>query len=202
MWDLDHKEGWVPKNWYFWTVMMEKTLESPFNCKEIKPINPKEINPEYSLKGPMLKLKLQYFGHLMWTADSLEKTMMLGKIKGRKRRGWQDEMVGWHHQLDAGESEQALGFGDRQGSLACCSPWGLQRVGHDWAIELNWIKEKWCIFSWDHYFLILSSKQAGCEQFKFILPVWVSIFALLPSPPFGVDAPLSLSQNDCCQALG
>ena len=85
MWDLDHKEGWVPKNWYFWTVMMEKTLESPFNCKEIKPINPKEINPEYSLKGPMLKLKLQYFGHLMWTADSLKKTLILGKIEGKRR---------------------------------------------------------------------------------------------------------------------
>ena len=150
----------------------------------------------------MLKLKFQYFGHRMRRTDSLGKILMLGKVEGRKRRGWQDEMVGWHHQLDAGESEQALAFGDRQGSLACCSPWGLQRVSHDWAIELNWIKEKWCIFSWDHYFLILSSKQAGCEQFKFILPVCVSIFALLPSPPFGVDAPLSLSQNDCCQALG
>ena len=99
MWELDHKESWVPKNWIFWSVLLEKTVESPLNCK-IKPINPKEINPEYSLKGPMLKLKLQYFGHLMWTADSLEKTMMLGKIKGRKRRGWQDEMVGWHHQLN------------------------------------------------------------------------------------------------------
>ena len=72
----------------------------------------------------MLNLKLQYFGHLMQRANSLEKTLMLGKIEGRRRRGRQDEMVGWHHQLDGHEFEQALGDGERQGSLACCSPWG------------------------------------------------------------------------------
>ena len=88
MWELDHKEGWEPKNWCFWTVVLEKTLESPLDCKEIKPILNK-INPEYSLKGLMLKLKLQYFGHLMQRASSLEKTLMLGKIEGRGRRGWQ-----------------------------------------------------------------------------------------------------------------
>ena len=68
---------------------MEKTFESPFNCKEIKPVNPKETNPEYSLEGLMMKLKLQYFGLLMLIANSLEKTLMLGKIEGRRRRGWQ-----------------------------------------------------------------------------------------------------------------
>ena len=89
MWELDHKENWTLKNWCFWTVMLEKTLESPLDCKETKPVNPKEINPEYSLEGLMLKLKLQYFGHLMRRADSLEKTLMLGKIESRRRRGWQ-----------------------------------------------------------------------------------------------------------------
>ena len=69
--------------------MLEKTLESPLDCKEIKPVYPKEINPEYSLEGLMLKLKLQYFGHLMRRADSLDKTLMLGKIEGRRRRGQQ-----------------------------------------------------------------------------------------------------------------
>ena len=69
--------------------MLEKTLESPLDSKEIKPVNLKEINPEYSLEGLMLKLKLQYFDHLMQTADSLEKTLMLGKIEGGRRRGWQ-----------------------------------------------------------------------------------------------------------------
>ena len=87
MWDLDYKESWVPKNWCFWTVVLEKTLESPLDCKEIKPVNPKGNQPEYSLEG--LMLKLQYFGHLMWRTDSLEKTLMLGKIEGRRRRGQQ-----------------------------------------------------------------------------------------------------------------
>ena len=70
-------------------MVLEKTLESPLDCKEITPVNPKEIRPEYSLEGLMLKLKLQYLGHLMQRADSLEKTLMLGKIEGRKRRGQQ-----------------------------------------------------------------------------------------------------------------
>jgi len=87
------------KNWCFQIVVLETTLESPLDCKEIKPVNPKkEINPEYSLERLMLKLKLQYFGHLMRRADSLEKTLMLGKIEGRKRRGqlrmkWLDGII-------------------------------------------------------------------------------------------------------------
>ena len=80
----------------------------------------KEISPEYSLEELILKLKLQYFGHLMQRTDPLEKTLMLGKIAGR-REG--DEVVGWHHQLDGHAQTQALGVGDGQGSLACCSPW-------------------------------------------------------------------------------
>ena len=89
MWELDHKESWAPKNWCFWTVVLDKTLESPLDCKEIQPINPKGNCPEYSLEGLMLKLKLQYFGHMMWRTDSLEKALMLGKIEGKRRRGWQ-----------------------------------------------------------------------------------------------------------------
>ena len=85
----------------------------------------KEIGAEYSLEGLMLKLKLQYFGHLMQRADSFEKTLMLGKIEGRSRRGTtEDEMVGWHHQLNGHEFEQAAGVGDGQGGLACCSSGG------------------------------------------------------------------------------
>ena len=87
MWELAHKESWVPKNWCFWTVVLEKTLESPLDCKEISQSILKEISPEYSLEGLMLKLKLQYFGHLMWRTDSFEKTLMLRKIEsGRRRR--------------------------------------------------------------------------------------------------------------------
>ena len=82
MWELNYKESWAPKNWCFWTVVLEETLQSS-NQSILK-----EISPEYLLEGLMLKLKLQYFGHLMQRSDLLEKTMMLGKIEGRQRRGW------------------------------------------------------------------------------------------------------------------
>ena len=81
MWELEHKESWALKNWCFWTVVLKKTLESPLDCKE--------ISSGCSLEGLMLKLKFQYFGHLMWRTDSLEKIRMLGKIEGRRRRGRQ-----------------------------------------------------------------------------------------------------------------
>ena len=83
------KESWVPKNWCFWAVVLEKTLESPLDCKAIQPAHPKGNRSWYSLKGLMLKLKLQYFGYLMWRTDSLEKTLMLGKTEGGRRRGQQ-----------------------------------------------------------------------------------------------------------------
>ena len=90
----------------------------------------KEINTEHSLEGLILKLKLQYFGHLMWRADSLEKTLMLGKIEGKRRRranrGW--EGVRWHHWLNGHESEQTPGHSEGQGSLACCSLWGHKEL--------------------------------------------------------------------------
>ena len=89
----------------------------------------KEISLEYPLEGLMLKLKLQYLSHLMQTAHSLEKTLTLGKTEGRRRSGRQeDEMVGWHHQLNGHEFEQAPGDGEGQGSLACCSPSGRKEL--------------------------------------------------------------------------
>ena len=99
----------------------------------------KEISPGCSLEGLMLKLKLQYFGHMMWRTDSSEKTLMLGKTEGRRRRkgATKDEMVGCNHRSDGHEFEQALGVGDEQGSLACCSPWAC-RVRHNWVTALNW----------------------------------------------------------------
>ena len=96
MWELDHKKGWAPKNGCFQTVVLVKMLESPLDYNEIKAVNPKEINHEYSLEG--LMLKLQYFGHLMWRADSLEKTLMLGTLevrrwRGRQRMRWLDAIT-------------------------------------------------------------------------------------------------------------
>ena len=87
--ELDRKEGWELKNRYFQTVVLEKTLESLLDSMEIKSVNLKEISPTYSLKGLMLMLKLQYFGHLMWWTDSMEKTLVLGKIEGKRIR-WLD----------------------------------------------------------------------------------------------------------------
>ena len=89
MWVLDYKESWVPKNWCFWTVVLEKTLRVPWTARRSNQSILKEISPGCSLVGLMLKLKFQYFGHLMWRAESFKNTLMLGKIEGRRRRGWQ-----------------------------------------------------------------------------------------------------------------
>ena len=137
MWEMDHKEGWTPKNLYFWTVVLDKTLESPLNCKEIKPVNPKGNQSWIIIGRLMLKQKLQYFGHLMQRADLLEKTLMLGKIEGRRKRGGEDVMVGWHHWFNGHEFEQAPGDGEGQGSLVCCSPWSHKEP--DTAERLNWV---------------------------------------------------------------
>ena len=141
MWELDYKESWVPKNWCFWTVVLEKPLESPLDYKEIQPVHPKGISPEYSLEGLMLRLKLQYLGHLMWRTDSFEKTLMLGKIEGGRRRGqqriwWVDGITWCHVQLDGHEFEQAPGVDDERGSLVCCSPGGCKEW--DTTEQLNW----------------------------------------------------------------
>ena len=101
MWELDHKEGWVSKNWCFWNVLLEKTLESPFECKEIDQSVIKEIHPQYSLEE--LMLKLQNFGPPDGKCELIWKSLLLGKIEGRRTA--EDEMVGWRHQLKAHEFE-------------------------------------------------------------------------------------------------
>ena len=104
-------------------MVLKKTFESPLNCKEINQ-SILQIGPGCSLEGLMLKLKLQYFGHLMWRADSFEKTLMLGKTEHRRRRGREDEMVGWHHRHNGHGFGWTPGVGDGQGGLACCGSWG------------------------------------------------------------------------------
>ena len=89
MWELGHKEGWAPKNWCFWTVVLEKTLKSLLDCKEIKPVNPKGNQTWIFIGKTQAEAETLVLGHVMWRTDSLEKTLMLGKIEGRRKRGWQ-----------------------------------------------------------------------------------------------------------------
>ena len=135
IWELDYRESWAPKNWCFWTVVLKKTLESSLDSKEIQPVNPN--SPEYSLEGLMLKLKLPYFGHLMWRTDSFEKTLPLGKIEGR-RRGWQ--RMKW---LDGIQTQwtwvwTSSGSWWWTGKPGVLQSMRSQWVGHDWVTELNW----------------------------------------------------------------
>ena len=136
MWQLDYKESWVLKNWCFWMVVLEKTLESPSDSKEIQPVNPKG-NQSWVLEGLMLKLKLQYFDHLMQRTDSSEKTLMLGKIEGKRRRGrqrrkWLDGII---DSRDVNLSKLREIIKDKEPGVQ--QSMGLERVGHDWATELN-----------------------------------------------------------------
>ena len=135
MYGCDYKESWAPKNWCFWTVVLEKTLESPLESKEIQPVNPKGNQSWIFIEGLMLKLKLQYFGHLMRRADSLEKTLMLGKIEGKRRR--RQQRMRWlgsiTDSLDMNLSKLREIVKDRRAWLL--QSMGLQRVEHDLVTE-------------------------------------------------------------------
>ena len=113
-----------------------RLLRVPWTARRSNQSILKETSPGCSLEGMVLELKLQYFGHLMRRDNSLEKTLMLGGIGGRRRRGWEDEMAGWHHWLNGPEFEWTLGVGDGQGGLACCDSWG--RKESNMTERLNW----------------------------------------------------------------
>ena len=127
MWELDHKQSWAPKNWCFQTVVLEKTLENLLDCKEIQPVHPK-VNQSWIFIG---RIDAEAETPILWPLNV--KSRLIGKdpdagnywrqeVKGVT----EDEMVGWHHQLNGCESEQTLGDSEGHGSLACCSPWGCK----------------------------------------------------------------------------
>ena len=144
MWELDHKEGWALKNWCFWTVVLEKTLQSPMDCEEIKPVNPKG-SQSWIFIG---RTDAETVAWTLWPPDVKSrltgKDPDAGKDWGQKEKGaTEDEMVGWHHWLNGHEYEQALGDGEGQGSLVCFSPWGCKEL--DTTEQLN------NSTSWEYY---------------------------------------------------
>ena len=137
MWEWDYKESWVLKNWCFWTMVLEKTLESPLDCKEIQPVHPKGNQP-WTFIG---RTDAEAETPILWPPDGkswlIGKDPDAGKDWGQEEKGkTEDEMVGWHHQLNAHEFEQALGVDDGQESLACCSPGACKEL--DMTKWLNW----------------------------------------------------------------
>ena len=141
IWELDYKESWALKNWCFWTVVLEKTLESSLDCKEIQPVHLKG-NQSWIFIG---RTDVEAETLILWPPDAknwlIEKDPDAGKDwRWEEKEKTEDEMVGWLHQLDGHEFEQALGVGDGQGSLACCSSWGCKES--DTTEWLNWTELK------------------------------------------------------------
>ena len=133
-WTIKRAECWrTDFELWCWRIL----LRVPWTAWRLNQSILKEINPEYSLEGLMLKLKLQYSGHLMWRTDSVEKTDA-GKDWRQEERGWHDEMVGWYHQLSGHEFVQTLGVGEGQGSWVCCSSWGHKELD-----RTEWLNNKW-----------------------------------------------------------
>ena len=172
-WTIKKTEHWRTDVFELWCW---RRLESPLDCKEIKPVNPKQINPEYSLEGLMLKLKLQYFGNLMRRTDSLEKTVMLGKIEGRKRRGWLRTrwLDGITDSMDLNVNRLREKVKNRE---AWHSPWSHQELDNNWTTTLVDLENSYSFFKTEANDNLLSRKFLTLHQEE--LNSFSSIFLLL-----------------------
>ena len=143
MWELDCEEGWAPKNWCFWTVVLEKTLESPLDCKEIQPVHSKGDQPwDFFGRNDVKTETLPHVKSWLTGKDS-----DAGRDWGQEEKGTaEDEMVGWHHWLDGCESEWTLGVGDGQGGLACCDSWGRKESDTPERLNLTELNQS----TWPH----------------------------------------------------
>ena len=161
MWELDCEESWAPKNCCFWTVMLEKTLESPLDCKEIPPVYPKG-DQSWLFIG---RTAVEADTSILWPCDAkgwlIWKDPDAGKDWGQEKKGMtEDEMVGWHHWLDGDKFEWILGVGDGQGGLACYDSWGHKES--DTTERLNWT-EYFIVYSCYNFFIHLSADgYLGC----------------------------------------
>ena len=136
---VDYKESWAPKNWCFWTVVLEKTLQSPLDCKEIQLVHSKGNQSLIFIERTDAEAETP----IVWSSDAknwlIGKDPDAGKYWGQEEKGMtENEMIGWHPQLNGQEFVKPLGVGDEQGSLVCLQSMGSQRVAHNWATELSW----------------------------------------------------------------
>ena len=165
MWELDCEESWVPKNWCFWTVVLEKTLESPLDCKEIQPVHSERDQP------------WDFFGRndanaetpILWPPHA--KSWLIGKDSdaggdwGQEEKGTtEDEMAGWHHRLNRHESEWTPGVGDGQGGLACCDSWGCKES--DMTEQMNWTELNCLVHLLLEYFWIIAYFSTWIKPFQ------------------------------------
>ena len=175
MWELDYKESWAPKNWCFWTAVLEKTLESPLDCKEIQPVHPKRDQFWIFIERTDAEAETL----VLWPPDAKNWLIWKDPDAGKDWR-WEkgmteDEMVGWHLRLNGHEFEQAPGVGDRQGSLACCSLWGRKKS--DTTEQLNGTQRTSLFIIWFSFYVSLIHVEISSDiQFSDFLHLWLTSF--------------------------
>ena len=200
MWELDCGESWALKNWCFWTVVLEKTLESPLDCMQIQPVHPKGDQPWVFIGRTDVEAETPILGPPAAKSWLIWKDPVAGKDWGQEEKGMtEDEMSGWHHRLNGREFEWIPGVGDVQGGLVCRGSWGrkeLDMTESNWVTELNWTEE------WLRY--ILSLIPCAVQQALVVYqPTYtICIFkSQTPSPFLSVPPPPPLATTVCSLCL-